>query len=100
MREFNTPEALREYLLNVPGEFDEELSGSSGNCFSLSWKKDHWIIRVNNKRVGIITKADIPPNVNLNDSKFVLSMSSALRNCNGSLDKLRSYLRDLKNEKH
>lgn len=79
MKEFNSPEELKEFLLNTPGDTEEDLNSSPGTCYSLSWKKDHWIIRANNKKVGVVTRKDVPGSTNIQDSNLLFAMLKVLR---------------------
>lgn len=100
MKDFKTTEDLRQYLLSIPNEFNDEIVGASGACYSMSWKKDHWIARVNNKKIGILTLEDITAeNINIRDNDFVLQMTNMLRMCNGSLEKMKLILKE-KNENY
>lgn len=94
MREFKTPEDLREYLLNIPHDFDDTYYDKSGSCYAVSLKKEQFIIRINNKKVGFIDINDIPVNLR-KDPKVILMISNALRKCNGSIEGVKNYLKDI-----
>lgn len=104
MKEFNSPEELRQFLLSGPGEFDDVLGSSPGKCYSLSWKKDHWIIRANNKKVGVITKDNIPVSMDIKDNDLLFEMLRVLREASklqsidaevNPLEELNKYLAGL-----
>lgn len=79
MKEFDSPEELKRFLLNGAGDLDDDLRSSPDVCFSLSWKKDSWIVRANNKRIGIITKENIPENIDMKDENLLFGMLGVLR---------------------
>ena len=94
MKDFKSPEELKEYLLNHPNDDnDDEMGLAPTSCYSLSWNKDHWIIRHNNKKQGVITSKDIPERYDLRENDLVFGMMSALRK--GSLEGLNTYLEGL-----
>lgn len=93
MSDFDSTEDLKAYLLSHPYDSDEDVIQGSGECYSLSWNKDHWIIRANNKKKGVITKEDIPDTYNIKDSDLIFNMLAALRK--GSLSELNIYLEGL-----
>lgn len=76
--EFKSSEDLREFILNRQ-EHDDEPNGVSGPCYEISWKKDRWLIRLNNKRVAEITKNDVPVGFDLRSNDFVLNLPKVLR---------------------
>lgn len=75
-------------------EQDDDFIRASGVCFSLSWKKDHWIVRLNNKKVGEIKQENLPKWLDIRDHEFILNALSALRK--GHLDGLDKYIKGLK----
>lgn len=77
--EFKSSDELREFILNRQ-EFDEEPLDISSTCNGMQWKKDRWIVRVDNKRVMEITKESLPSTVDIRAMSFVDPAMRALRN--------------------
>ena len=94
MDEFRTPEELKAFILNYRSEVEDELVGQVGPCYGLSWKKDAWIIRQNNKKLGTISEKDVPRGFNLRAPEFLMDALAILRK--SGLDGLTKYLKALK----
>jgi hypothetical protein len=91
--EFKTSDELREFILNRQ-EYDEEPMGNFSPCNGLEWKKDRWIVRVDNKKITEITTKNVPVGFNLKDTGFVMGAMKAMRV--GGVDELQNFLKDLK----
>lgn len=94
MDEFRTPEELKEFILNYRSEVDDELIGQVGPCYGLSWRKDAWIIRQNNKKLGTIEQKDVPKSFDLRSPEFLMDALAILRK--SGIDGLNKYLKALK----
>jgi len=79
MKDFKSPDDLKEFLLSTPADSGEDIFAYQNKCYSLSWKKDHWIVRSNNKKIGLVNKSDIPDTTDIKDIDVVSGMLSALR---------------------
>lgn len=90
--EFKTSDELREFILNRQ-EYDEDPVGNFSPCNGLEWKKDRWIVRVDNKKITEITSKNVPANFNLKNTEFVFSAMKAMRS--GGIDELQDFLKSL-----
>lgn len=90
MPEFKTSEDLKEFILNNRIETDDEPKGTSGPCYSISFKKDKWIIRLNNKKILEFNKEELPHQYLKAGNTFVFDALAILRK--EGLDGLKDLL--------
>lgn len=95
MDEFKTAEQVRDYILNYRADTEEEfLVGQMSPCFSLSWKRDHWIVKENYKKIGTIEAKMLPRNFDMKNRDFLQDSLAILRK--GGWDGLVRYVKALK----
>jgi hypothetical protein len=98
MKDLNSSKEVKKFLLSDP-DIEDDIGESPRICYALAWKKDHWIIRANNKRVGMIVKKDIPEGMNLKSNSLVFGSLKVLREASrliefgvDPLEELNKYL--------
>lgn len=95
MDELKTAEQIRDYILNWRGEGEDEVFGSHVSpCYSLSWKRDHWVVKENRKKIGIIEAKMLPRGFDMRTRGFLEDSLAILRK--GGLKALGTYLKALK----
>jgi len=94
MSDFQSTDDLREFILNRQ-EHDEDVLGIAGHCWGLSWKKDRWVVKSNNKKAAEITSKDVPNEFEIKSDEFACGVLAALRR--DSIDGMQAYLNELNN---
>lgn len=95
MDELKTAEQVRDYILNYRSDGEEELIGNQVSpCFSLSWKRDHWLVKENYKKLGTIESKMLPKGFDLRNRDFVEDSLAILRKA--GMEGLNSWLKALK----
>lgn len=98
MDSIQSADQVKEFLLNYNRvEGDEELSGTSGPCYSLSWKKDSWIIRENTRKIGTIEVKNLPRGFDMRHPDFLKDCLAILRS--GQLEGLTKWLKAIKKDR-
>lgn len=92
--EFLTSDELRDYILNYKVETDDEMDLAAGPCYSVSWKKDHWVVKENNKKIHTITFDDVPVDFQLQKPEFCFKVLHILRT--GGLEALMKFIAGFK----
>lgn len=93
--EFKTAEQIRDYILNYRTDSEEDfVGGRISPCFSLSWKRDHWVVKENYKKISTIEPKMLPKGFDLRAKPFLEDSLAILRK--GGLKGLDRYMRALK----
>ncbi len=89
-------EELREFLLSKADTTEEfDFINHTAPCYGMAWdkKREHWIVRIDNKRVCEVSAKDFPE-LDIRSPDFISHVLGILKE--GGVDGLKLHIEELK----